>query len=190
MAAGELIVMLVETLSRGMPCQQHLHVFEGRYRHAALTELTQGFGGVGVVAHQGGQVVGDRETRLPLLEQVLEAGVGLFGGAEAGEHAHGPQAAAMQGGVHPARVGILAGEAQVGQVVEVGEVEGGVQPLDGFGGGGDEARLALRHGGKGILQVVLLPLLQRPSQLVLSLAGSIMAACLLHSPAPRYGSGN
>ena len=65
----------------------------------------------------------------PCSQQVLEAGVGLFGGAEAGEHAHGPQAAAVQGGVDAAGVGVLAGEAQVLLVIHAGDVQRGVEAL-------------------------------------------------------------
>src|SRR4030066_222563 len=41
-------------------------------------------------------------------EQVLEAGVGLLGAAEAREHAHRPLAAAIAGGMDAAREGVLA----------------------------------------------------------------------------------
>ena len=93
--------------------QQDFHVLERRDRHAALAELAQRFRGVGVVAHQRGQVEGDAQAGLPLVEQILEAAVGLLGGAEAGEHAHRPQLAAVQRGMDAARVGILAGQAEV-----------------------------------------------------------------------------
>ena len=79
-----------------------------------------------------------RQAGLSLLEQVLEARVRLFGGAEAGEHAHRPQLAAVQRGVDAARVGILAGQAQVVCVIQVGDIERGIQAVDGLGGGGDE----------------------------------------------------
>ena len=55
----------------------------------------------------------------PWLQQVLEARVGLLGRAEAGEHAHGPEPAAVAGGVDATREGIAAGQAQVTLVVEV-----------------------------------------------------------------------
>jgi len=98
---------------------QDLHVLQGRNRHAAFAELSQGFGLVGIVAHQGGQVESDRQAGLSLVEQVFEAGVGLFGGTEAGEHAHGPQLAAVHGGMHAARVGIFARVPQVSFVIQV-----------------------------------------------------------------------
>ena len=101
---------------------------------------------------------------LALLQQIFEAGVGLFGGAEAGEHAHGPQLAAMQGGMHAARIRIFTRQAQVLFVIQVGHIQRRVKALDRFGGGGDELFLPLRHGGQGLLQAGLFPLFQRFTQ--------------------------
>ena len=150
--------------------QQDFHVLERRDRHAALAELAQRFGGVGVVAHQRGQVEGDGQAGLPLLEQVLEARVRLLGGAEAGEHAHRPQFAAVQRRVDAARVGIFAGQAQVFSVIQICHIQGGVQAVDRLGRGGDELLLALRHGGQRLLQPRLLPFFKRVAQLVQFLA--------------------
>src|SRR5215470_16795561 len=57
---------------------------------------------VGVVAELGRQVECDRQRRLPLAEQKVEAGVGLLRRPVAGELPHGPQLAAVHGGVRPA----------------------------------------------------------------------------------------
>ena len=79
---------------------------------------------VGVVAHQRGHVEGRAEARLAVLEQVVEALVGLLGGAEAGELAHRPQPPAVHRRVDAARERRLAREAdplgrrQVGVGVE------------------------------------------------------------------------
>ena len=73
---------------------------------------------VGVVAHERREIEGGREPRLPLREQVLEARVGLLGRAEAGEHAHRPEAAAVHRRLHAARERVLAGQAEVAQVVD------------------------------------------------------------------------
>ena len=100
--------------------EQDLHILERGDGDPAGAELAQGFGGVGVVAHQGGEVEGDGEAGLALAQEVFEASVGLFGGAEPGEHAHGPQPAAVQGGVDAAGVGVFAGQAQVHLVIETG----------------------------------------------------------------------
>ena len=66
-AAGELMVMLVETRSSGMPSSRISISLQRGDGHPALAELAQRFGGVGIVAHQGGQVEGDGEAGLALL---------------------------------------------------------------------------------------------------------------------------
>ena len=58
---------------------------------------------VGVVAHQRGHVKRRREARLAVLEQVVEALVGLLARAEAGELAHRPQPPAVHRLVDAAR---------------------------------------------------------------------------------------
>ncbi len=87
--------------------QQEFHVFERGDRDAAFAKFTQRFWGIGVVAHQGGEIKSDREPGLALLKQVFEALVGFLSGAKASKHAHGPQSAAVHGGVDPAGVRIF-----------------------------------------------------------------------------------
>ena len=58
---------------------------------ALAPDLASERGVVGVVAHQRGHVERGREAGLAVLEQVVEALVGLLAGAEAGELAHRPQ---------------------------------------------------------------------------------------------------
>ena len=53
---------------------------------------------IGVVAHQRRQIERDGKARLALREEIAKALVGVFGGAEAGELAHGPEAAAIHRG--------------------------------------------------------------------------------------------
>src|SRR5262249_59916205 len=87
-------------------------------------------------------------------EEEAEALVGLPGGAEAGELAHGPQAAAVHRGVDAAGEGVLSRVAEVGFGVEAVEAVGRVQGVDGYAAdrGG---RLRTRRGGG----VLLLPAL-------------------------------
>src|SRR5712692_4055148 len=66
---------------------------------------------VGVVAHEGRHVEGGGEPRLALLQEEVEALVGVLGGGEAGELAHGPEPAAVHARVDAARVGELARDA-------------------------------------------------------------------------------
>ena len=91
---------------------------------------------VGVVAHEGGHVEGRRQAGPAGAEQVLEPRVRVLGGAEAGEHAHGPEPGAVHRCVDATGVGVRAG---VGPVA--------VDALDGHAGHrleGDVAAAARR----------------------------------------------
>ena len=152
MAAGRVDRHRRGHIAHGNLVEEDLHVGQRADRHAALAELAQRLGRVAVVAVERRHVKGHAQAGLALLEQIAEAGVGLLGRAEAGEHAHGPQLAAVQGGMHAARVRILAGEAEIAHVVHAGDVGRRVQPVDGRGGGGDELRLALGEAVEGFLE--------------------------------------
>ena len=91
--------------------EERLHVAQGADGDAHLPHLALHHGIVGVVADLGGQVEGDGEAGLPLGEQVLVPLVRLLGGAEAGVLAHGPEPAAIHGGLDTPGVGIATGEA-------------------------------------------------------------------------------
>ena len=91
--------------------EEHFHVRQGADGHAAFADFAFGERMVGVVAHQRGQIEGDGKAGLALREQIAEALVGVFGGAEAGELAHGPEASAIHRGMNAARVRRLAGQA-------------------------------------------------------------------------------
>ena len=100
--------------------EENLHVFERIDGDAAFADLAFAGGMIGVVAHQRGQVEGHRKAAAAMFEQVLVTLVGLFGRGEAGELSHGPELAAVAGGVNAARVGRLAGIAEVLLVIPVG----------------------------------------------------------------------
>ena len=61
---------------------------------------------IGVVTHQRRKIERRGQTGLSVLEQELESRVGVARAAEAGELTHGPQFAAIPGGVNAARVRI------------------------------------------------------------------------------------
>ena len=84
--------------------EEDLHIFERVDRHAAFAHLTLALRRVGVIAHQRGQIKGDRETAAARRQQILVALVCLLRRGEAGELAHRPQLAAVAGGVDAARV--------------------------------------------------------------------------------------
>ena len=111
MAAGELMVMRGGDVGQRNFVEEDFHVGEGTDGDTAFADFAFGEGVVGVVAHERGQIEGGGEAGLALREEIAETRVGVFGGAEAGELAHGPQAAAMHGGVNAAGVGRLAGQA-------------------------------------------------------------------------------
>ena len=81
---------------------------------------------VGVVAHQGWEIEGDRKTGLAMLEQELVAPVGIGRAAEPGELAHRPQPALVHRGMNAARERILTGPTELLGDVEAVEVGGRV----------------------------------------------------------------
>jgi hypothetical protein len=97
--------------------EQFLHVGQRVDGDAFAADLAVAHRVVGVVAHEGGHVEVGGEPRLALLDQVLEALVGVLAGAEAGDLAHGPQPAAVHGGIGAAGEGIAPGQADVGEGV-------------------------------------------------------------------------
>ncbi len=138
------------------PVEQGLHVVDRVERHALHSHLTEGAGVIGVEAHQRRHVECRGEPGLAVVEQVAEALVGLLDRAEAGELAHRPQAPAVHRGVHAARVGKLAGVAEVAVGVPAVEILGGVERFDRLAGDGLEQGVAL-----GLLRVRLFPPLVR-----------------------------
>ena len=110
---------------------------------------------VAVEAHERRQVEGGAEAGLALFEQEAEAFVGLPRRAEAGELPHGPEPAAVHGGVDAARERILAGVAEVGVGVEAVEAVGRVQGFDGHAADGGGRLLAQGSGGVFFLPAFL-----------------------------------
>src|ERR1700693_4145290 len=95
-------------VGQGNFVEEHFHVSEGTDGHATFADFAFGEGVVGVVTHECGEIEGGGEAGLALREKITETRVGVFGGAEAWSLAHGPQAAAVHGGVNAAGVGRLA----------------------------------------------------------------------------------
>ena len=112
--AVALMVKLTDSSSSGRPSNTVGHVVRGVDGHAHPADLVAGQLVAGVVAELGRQVERDRQRGLALAEQEPEAGVGVLGGAEPGELAHGPQLVPVHGRVRPAGERRLAGRAQRG----------------------------------------------------------------------------
>jgi hypothetical protein len=125
-------------------------------RHPAVADLAERARVVGVAAHQGRHVEGDRQAAATLGDQVLVALVGLTGVAEPGELPDRPGPAAVHRRVHAAGERVLAGDADRGGDVAVGVVEGVVEGGDLLAGEGGEVGLALSAGR--------VPLLPAPAQ--------------------------
>ncbi len=82
--------------------EERFHIGERTDGHTAFAHFTFGKRMIRVVTHQGGKVEGDRNAVLSLREKVSKAPVGVLGGAEARELAHGPQAGAIHRWMDPA----------------------------------------------------------------------------------------
>src|SRR5690606_21257637 len=108
---------------------------------------------------------GHAQAGLPALEQVVVARVALLGAAEARVLAHGPEAAAVHGGLHAAGEGVLPGEPQPPQQL-VGVLRALLRRVDrrqGDAARGGEGLLALsgplqRLGPGGLIPALVLTL--------------------------------
>src|ERR1700675_2818910 len=129
--AGELMVIDVVIFFEGDAVEQNLHIFERVDGHAALTDFAFAGRVVGVVAHERWQIEGNGESAAAVFEKIFVTLVRFFGRGEAGEHAHGPELAAVAGRVNAARVGRLAGITEVLLVIPIGgEISLGVKAAD------------------------------------------------------------
>src|SRR5216684_3063648 len=98
---------------------------------------------IGVVAHQGWQIEGGRQSGLPLREQIAEALIGVLRRAKAGELTHGPQPPAVHRRMNAARVRGLAGIAEIAIRIPAGKIGRSVHALNRKAGNGGELRLTL-----------------------------------------------
>ena len=155
-AAGALIVIETVTSSSGIPPNSVSMSETVSTATPSRPDLAQRARMVGVMAHQRRHVERGREAGLAVLEQVVEALVGLRGGAEARELAHRPQPAAVHRRVDPARERILAGQPDriVVSADPVGQIGRGVQRPDRLPGQRGERGVAL--GGQAVGRLPLL----------------------------------
>ena len=99
--------------------KERLHIIQRRNRNPHFTNFTQCHWVVGVVANLCRQVKGHRKPGLALFQQVAVACIRFFGAGISRILAHGPEAAAIHAGLHPAGVGIFARESQVLHIIRV-----------------------------------------------------------------------
>ena len=90
-AAGELIVIEVDTRSSGRPSSRTSMSARLLTATPHVPNSPSASGVVGVVAVERRHVVGDREAGLAGAEQLPEPGVRVLGRAEAREHPHRPE---------------------------------------------------------------------------------------------------
>ena len=115
-------------LVQGDALEESLHVPQGVDAHPDLAHFALGQGVVGIIADLGGEVEGHGQPGLAGFQEEMVALVGLLGGGETGILAHGPEAAAVGGGLHRPGVGILARHTQLLQVVELLPYPGEYKP--------------------------------------------------------------
>src|SRR5271165_6109594 len=157
--AGELMVIETVVFSRSMPSKRismsssesmatpHLPTSPSQVRRChrfALADLAFAERMVAVVAHQRGQIEGDRESMAAVLQQIFIPLVGFLGRGEARELAHGPHLAAIARGMNAARKRRLARIVQILFVRPVGgKIGGRIQAANRQAGDGGEPRVAV-----------------------------------------------
>ena len=109
--------------------EEALHVFDRVDGDADFADFADRHGRIGVVADLRRQVEGDGKAGGSLVEEEFVTAVALFCVAHACILAHGPETAAVHGGLDAAGEGKFAGKAEVAVGGKGGEVFGGV---DGF----------------------------------------------------------
>ncbi len=112
---------------------------------------------VGVVAHQGRKIESGGEAGLSLGEEITESLVGVFGGAESRELAHGPKTPAVHRGMDAARIRRLTGKTEVTFRIPVWQISLGIKPANRVPGDGREFRLSFGTFFQGRLQSVFFP---------------------------------
>ena len=136
-------------LVQGYPFEQDAEVAHGIDGHAHLAHLAQGQGVVRIVPDLGGEIEGHAQARLPLLQEIPETPVRILGGAEPGILAHGPEAAPVHVGLDPPGKGILAGKAEIPQVIETGDIRRRIERV--HRQPGDRFKPSLRFRRLGVL---------------------------------------
>ena len=142
-----------------------LHVGQGVNGDSPPPDFAPAHGVVGVVSHQGRHVEIGGQSRLALLDQILEPLVGIGAGPEARDLAHGPPSAPIHGGIGTPGEGIPAGQTDVLQG-DILNVQRRIDPLDRKAAQGGELLLPLRLAGQKARNLMAFPGLQLLGQTV------------------------
>ena len=104
--------MEVETFSSGMRSNSVSMSSMRIDRHADFSDFAHARGMIGIQPNLRRQIERHGKPRLAFAKQIAVPLVGFSGAGEARVLAHGPEAAAIHGGINAARVGKFAGVAQ------------------------------------------------------------------------------
>ena len=125
-------------LVHGKPVKEDFHVFQGVDGHTTPATFSARSGVLRIIAHECWHIEGGGQSCLSMIDEVVKPLIGFFSASKARKHPHGPQPAAIHGGLHPAGIRVLSWEAQLGSIIEVFDVARGIQFL----------YLPAGHGGK------------------------------------------
>ena len=126
--------------------EQALHVLDGVDRHTHLAHLARGQRMIRIQPDLRGQIEGHREARGAIRQQIFVALVRFLGVAHARILAHGPEAAAVHGGLYAAGEGIFAGIANFAFVVGALEIGRGIERIYRDVGGSFNSRAGIWAG--------------------------------------------
>ena len=99
--------------------EQDFHVGQRRDGNAAFAEFSGGEWVVGVISIKSRHIKSSRETCLTLGEQIFEALVGVFGGAETSKHTHGPGFSPVHGRLDATGIGVFSRQVKITSIVYI-----------------------------------------------------------------------
>src|SRR2546429_7165001 len=90
---------------------------------------------ISIIAIERRHIESSREARLPLLEQIFEASIGIFSSAKSSEHAHRPRLSTIHRGLDRSCVGILSRQSEVTTIIQCHIILRSVDAIDRDTGG-------------------------------------------------------
>ncbi len=138
--------------------EEHFHIGQRGDGDTTLAKLARRQEMISVVAVECWHIERCREARLTLLEQILEARIGILRGAIARKHAHCPGFRAVHGWLHTTCIGIFAWKTNFTAVVQRLVILRCIDEIDRHAGGGHEV-ITLRHALLGFTDRGFLPVM-------------------------------